>query len=113
MRTYCWRRITTAAIVTFTVLVAAAPASGQGLLDRLKSVASRAGGDPQGQGWRQIERYVERHKDRDNPLILRPTTRKHRRVEILAASRPGVHAVHEGGRAVPGDGSDPRPREGR
>ena len=101
MRTHCWRRIATAAIVACTVLMAAAPASGQGLLDRLKSVASRAGADPQGEGWRQIERHVERHKDRDNPLILRPTTRKHRRVEILAASRPGVHAVHEGDELFP------------
>ena len=87
--------------LVLVLLAIAAPAAAQGLLDRLKSVASRAAGDAQGEGWRQIERYVERHKDRNNPLTLRPTTREHRRVEILSASRPGVHAVHEGDELFP------------
>lgn len=78
-----------------TLAATAVPASAQGVLDRLKSLASGAAGDARGEGWREIERHIERHKDRDNPLTLRPTTRAHRRVEILAASRPGVYAVHE------------------
>ena len=94
-------RIVTASGLAIALLATAAPAAGQGLLDRLKSVASRAAGDAQGDGWRQVERHVERHKDRDNPLTLRPTAREHRRVEILTASRPGVHALHEGDELFP------------
>ena len=100
MRRHHRGRITAAGLV-LTLLATAMPAAGQGLLDRLKSVASRAAGDAQGEGWRQIERHVERHKDRDDPLTLRSTTREHRRVEILAASRPGVYAVHEGDELFP------------
>ena len=93
--------IATAVGLALALLATTAPAAAQGLLDRLKNVASGAAGDAEGEGWRQIEPHVERHKDRDNPLILRATTREHRRVEILTASRPGVHAVHEGDELFP------------
>ena len=96
MRQHHRGRIAAAAGLALALLATAVPAAAQGLLDRLKSVASGAAGDAQGEGWRQIERHVERYKDRDNPLTLRATTREHRRVEILTASRPGVYAVHEG-----------------
>ena len=89
------------AIALIATLATTSPASAQGLLDRLRSVASGAAGDAQGEGWRAIERHVERHKDRNNPLMLRATTREHRRVEILTASRPGVYAVHEGDELFP------------
>ena len=89
------------AIALIATLATTSPASAQGLLDRLRSVASGAAGDAQGEGWRAIERHVERHKDRNNPLTLRATTREHRRVEILTASRPGVYAVHEGDELFP------------
>ena len=48
------------------------------------------------QGWREIERYIERLGGRDRSLTLRPTARAQPRVELWNAADSGAHAVHEG-----------------
>ena len=79
----------TAAALALAILVlaAAGPAAGQSILDRLATPNND-------EGWRDIERYVERYKDR--PLVLRPTRDHHRRVYLWSDPEGAAYAVHEG-----------------
>ena len=74
-------------------LVAAGPAAGQGILDRLRNLGGSTDSNND-EGWRDIERYVERYRDR--PLVLRPTREHHRRVYLWNDSEGAAYAVHEG-----------------
>ena len=90
------KRYTTATASALTIailsLAAAEPAAGQNFLDRLRSLTEP--GDPNNdEGWRDIERYVERYKDR--PLVLRPTREHHRRVYLWNDPEGAAYAVHE------------------
>ena len=90
-----WRMSATATALTLAILslAAAGPATGQGILDRLRNLGE--GTDPnQDEGWRNIERYVERYKDR--PLVLRPTRGEHRRVYLWTDPDGAAYAVHQG-----------------
>ena len=69
----------------------AASAPGQGILDRLRRLADPNSED---EGWRDIERYVERYTDR--PLVLRPTREHHRRVYLWNDPEGTAYAIHEG-----------------
>ena len=69
----------------------AAAAPRQGILDRLRRLADPNSED---EGWRDIERYVERYRDR--PLVLRPTREHHRRVYLWNDPEGTAYAIHEG-----------------
>ena len=69
----------------------AAAAPRQGILDRLRRLADPNSED---EGWRNIERYVERYRDR--PLVLRPTREHHRRVYLWNDPEGTAYAIHEG-----------------
>ena len=91
------RRYTTATARALALVIlsltAAGPAAGQGILDRLRGLSEST--DPNNdEGWRDIERYVERYKDR--PLVLRPTREHHRRVYLWNDPEGAAYAVHEG-----------------
>ena len=84
-----------ATVLALAVLSVTAPslAAGQGILDRLRNLAEST--DPNNdESWRDIERYVERYKDR--PLVLRPTREHHRRVYLWNDPEGAAYAVHEG-----------------
>ena len=85
----------TATVLALAILSVAAPspAAGQGILDRLRSLAESSNPNND-EGWRDIERYVERYKDR--PLILRPIRGEHRRVHLWNDPEGAAYAVHEG-----------------
>ena len=90
------KRYTTATASALAIailsLAAAGPAAGQNFLDRLRRLTES--GDPSNdEGWRDIERYVERYKDR--PLVLRPTREHHRRVYLWNDPEGAAYAVHE------------------
>ena len=89
------RYTTAAATLALAILSPAAvgPAAGQGILDRLRSLGEATDPDHD-EGWRDIERYVERYKDR--PLVLRPTRGEHRRVHLWNDPEGVSYAVHEG-----------------
>ena len=89
------RYTTAAATLALAILSPAAvgPAAGQGILDRLRSLGEATDPDHD-EGWRDIERYVERYKDR--PLVLRPTRGEHRRVYLWNDPEGMAYAVHEG-----------------
>ena len=96
-RSNAMKRYTTEAATVLTLamlsVTAPSPAAGQGILDRLRSLAESS--DPNNdEGWRDIERYVERYKDR--PLVLRPTRGEHRRVHLWNDPEGAAYAVHEG-----------------
>ena len=82
--------VATALALAILSLAAAGPAAGQGLLDRLRAL----GESNNDEGWRDIERYVERYRDR--PLVLRPTRDHHRRVHLWNDPEGAAYAVHEG-----------------
>ena len=89
------KRYTTATTLALAILslAAAGPAAGQGILDRLRSLTEST--DPNNdEGWRDIERYVERYQDR--PLVLRPTPEHRRRVYLWNNPEGAAYAVHEG-----------------
>lgn len=89
--------IATALAFAVVSLAAVGPAAGQGILDRLRSLTESTSTDPNNksdEGWRDVERYVERYKDR--PLVLRPTRGHHRRVHIWNDPEGAAYAVHEG-----------------
>ena len=93
----CMPAVTT--VLIFGILfTAAGPAVGQGILDRLRNL-SEAGVPDGDEGWRDIERYVERYKDR--PLVLRPTRGQHRRVYLSTDPQDEAYAVHEGNDLFP------------
>ena len=89
------RYTTAAATLALAILSPAAvePAAGQGILDRLRSLGEATDPDHD-EGWRDIERYVERYQDR--PLVLRPTRGEHRRVHLWNDPEGVAYAVHEG-----------------
>ena len=89
------KRYTTATTLALAILslAAAGPAAGQGILDRLRSLAESTDSNND-EGWQDIERYVERYKDR--PLVLRPTRDHHRRVYLWNDPEGAAYAVHEG-----------------
>ena len=101
------------AIALIASVATTSPASAQGLLDRLRSVASRAAGDTQGEGWRadrgprrapqgsRQPAHAARH-DAGAPPRRNPGGQPAGRVR-----RPRRR------RALPGDRSDPGTREGR
>lgn len=83
----------TALVITILSLAVAEPAAGQNFLDRLRRATESI--DPNNdEGWRDIERYVERYKDRH--LVLRPTREHHRRVYLWNDPEGAAYAVHEG-----------------
>ena len=83
----------TALVIAILSLAVAEPAAGQNFLDRLRRVTESI--DPNNdEGWRDIERYVERYKDRH--LVLRPTREHHRRVYLWNDPEGAAYAVHEG-----------------
>ena len=89
------RYTTAAATLALAILspAAAGPAAGQGILDRLRNLGEATDPDHD-EGWQDIERYVERYKDR--PLVLRPTRGEHRRVYLWNDPEGMAYAVHEG-----------------
>ena len=76
------KRYTTATAIALALaifsLAAAGPVAGQG----------------DDEGWRDIESFVERYKDR--PLVLRPTRDHHRRAYLWNDPAGAAYAVHEG-----------------
>ena len=85
--------VATALALVILSLAAVGPAAGQGILDRLRGLSEST--DPNNdEGWRDIERYVERYKDRH--LVLRPTRDHHRRVYLWNDPEGAAYAVHEG-----------------
>ena len=87
-------RLATAGAMLLVLAVHLVPpaAAQRRLTDFLSALDPASASD---QGWREIERYVERLGGRDRSLILRPTARSQRRVELWNAP-DGAYAVHDG-----------------